>query len=217
MKNIKAGLVDYGMGNLHSVAKALDRSGARVTVSSSPGKLRGCDVLVVPGVGSFGAAMRNLSRRNLDKFIRRWVQDGRPYLGICLGLQLLFERSDEDKKTRGLGLFKGRVVPFQSRDFREGTFRIPHMGWNQVRVMKKTGEKIFRGLGSDDSYYFVHSYFPAPKDKTLVLTNTPYGKGFCSSIQKGNLVATQFHPEKSGERGLRLLKNILTTIHQKAA
>lgn len=197
---MKIGVIDYGMGNLHSVSKALASTGARVTVSGDKAKLEKSDMVVLPGVGSFGAAAKNLSKSGLDKFARNWIDDGKPFLGICLGLQLLFERSEESPKAKGLGVFKGSVVKF-----REKKLRIPHMGWNTAPSRQK--QKF--GVKGSDYFYFVHSYFPKPKDEKIVFSKTAYGKNFCSAVAKGNVVATQYHPEKSGDVGLRLLKNIV--------
>ncbi|MBS1982890.1 MAG: imidazole glycerol phosphate synthase subunit HisH [Bdellovibrionales bacterium] len=200
------GVVDYGMGNLHSVAKALATTGASVRVSSDKATLSASDALVLPGVGAFGAAMNNLSKNGLDRFVREWLASGKPFLGICLGLQLLFDSSDESRGVRGLGVLKGRVRAFRKKDFSKKGYRVPHMGWNTVRIRQK--EKL--GVKASDSFYFVHTFFPEPKDKRVIWTTTPYGKAFCSAVVTGNITATQFHPEKSGDVGLRLLKNIVT-------
>ncbi len=188
------------MGNLHSVSKALASTGADVVISDEPSDLAMNDMLVLPGVGSFGAAAKNLAQKGLDRFVKQWIADEKPFLGICLGLQLLFERSEESPSAKGLGVFKGSVVKF-----REKKMTVPHMGWNTV--LPKQKQKL--GLSKSDYFYFVHSYFPEPKDKKIVFTQTEYGRGFCSAVAKKNLVATQYHPEKSGEAGLRLLKNVV--------
>jgi len=203
--SINVGVVDYGMGNLHSVAKALQSQGARATVSSSALELNGADLLVLPGVGSFGAAMETLKEKQLDGFVRGWIKQDRPFLGICLGLQLLFESSEESPDVPGLGVLPGKVVRFR------GKMRIPHMGWNTVKV-SPAAKTYFKGVKADDRFYFVHSYYPVPKKKADIATSTMYGKVFCSAAQRGNLFATQYHPEKSGELGLRLLQNILNNV-----
>jgi imidazole glycerol-phosphate synthase subunit HisH len=195
-----AGVLDYGMGNLRSVAKALEAAGARVRVSDSRRALSGADLLVVPGVGAFRGAMQALGRKNLDDFIGAWVAADKPYLGICLGLQLLFERSEEAPGARGLGILEGSV-----RKFRPGpSLKVPHMGWNRVLWR--------RGGAEADHFYFVHSYYPEPKDASVVMAETPYGRTFCSAVGQGRLVATQFHPEKSGDNGLRLLRGIFASL-----
>ncbi len=208
MKTVTIGVVDYGMGNLHSVEKALALGGARVNVTDNRAKLKASDVLVLPGVGSFGAAMKNLGRKKLDDFIRHWIDDKKPYLGICLGLQLLFESSEEDRGVPGLGAIKGRVIRFQKKDFKKETYTIPHMGWNTANVETKD-KFLFQGISVQDSFYFVHTYFPNPSDNAVVATKTTYGKEFCSSVATPNIFASQFHPEKSGPVGLRLLSNVI--------
>lgn len=208
---VRIGVVDYGMGNLHSVAKALSSQGGRVTVSDDRSRLKSSDLLVLPGVGSFGAAMRNLSRKGLDDFIHAWIEDKKSYLGICLGLQLLFERSEEDPGVPGLGVLKGRVFKFRSADFKKGGYCVPHMGWNTV-VGSKKRNGIFKGIAATDSFYFVHTFYPAPKEEKVVCTKTVYGKPFCSSVQTERLFASQFHPEKSGNVGLTLLSNIIREL-----
>ena len=156
--------------------------------------------------------MTTLAKKKLDDFIRSWIEAERPYLGICLGFQLLFDRSEESPKVKGLGVFEGPVVKFRRSDFKKNFFQIPHMGWNNA--VKKTGKSdgYFNGLSAKDYFYFVHSYYPVPNDKSIVFSKTPYGKNFCSSVAKGNLFASQFHPEKSGDVGLKLLKNILRKV-----
>lgn len=205
---LKVGIIDYGMGNLHSVAKAIALQGGIPVVSSSKSSLRDSDLLVLPGVGAFGAAVKNLAKSGMDDFVRAWINDGKPYLGICLGFQLLFDRSEESPKARGLGVFKGDVVLFRGDEFKSSDLQVPHMGWNSVENKNLDAEKCL-GPGVQDLFYFVHSYYPVPEDYSIVGTVTTYGKPFCSSIATPNLFASQFHPEKSGAAGLRLLKNIL--------
>jgi len=206
--NVKVGVIDYGMGNLHSVAKALSLQGGRVFVSDKPSQLKKSDLLVLPGVGAFGAAMKNLKKKGLVRFIQAWCADNKPYLGICLGFQLLFDKSEEDPNVPGLKIMKGDVVSFKKRDFKGKPFNIPHMGWNTVEQKQSSGS-LFSSIDKSASFYFVHTYFPEPKDSRVIQTETTYGRAFCSSVSRGNLFATQFHPEKSGEGGLRLLHNVL--------
>jgi imidazole glycerol phosphate synthase glutamine amidotransferase subunit len=223
MKKPLVGIVDYQMGNLRSVAKAFEAAGARVRVTDRASVLRRSDILVVPGVGAFDAAMRALRRRRLDSFIRHWVRAGRPYIGICLGMQVLFERSEEAPGTRGLGIFKGVVRKFRPSP----RLKVPHMGWNNVKYCrlpiadcrlngKKCKSKMFFVDRQSDQFYFVHSYYAEPKDRSMVWTVTEHGKAFCSAVARGRLRATQFHPEKSGRIGGQLLKQMLYDIGGKA-
>jgi glutamine amidotransferase len=199
--------MDYGMGNLRSVEKALERAGARAFVSDNAKKLASSDLLVVPGVGAFDAAMGVLRKKGLDRFILDWVRTDRPYFGICLGLQLLFESSAEAPGVRGLGVLAGKVVKFPSR-----TLKVPHMGWNEVRPVSPAPAGWDGLLAPSDYYYFVHSFYPRPTDSNAVAAVTPYGGEFCSAVARGRLAATQFHPEKSGPTGLRFLTRLLARV-----
>ncbi len=190
------------MGNLRSVAKSLEAVGARVAVSDDRRVLERCGLLVLPGQGKFDTAMSVLRSRGLVDFVRSWVREGRPYLGICLGLQLLFEGSEESPGRKGLCLLPGRVRRFRPSASR---LKVPHMGWNQAVPVGGAS----RLLSAPDHFYFVHSYFADPEEKSAVCLETDYGRRFCSAVAWGRLVATQFHPEKSGRSGLRLLKNVL--------
>lgn len=209
MNDLPVGIVDYGMGNLHSVAKAFAAQGARVTVSDDAGRLKRSRLLVLPGVGSFGAAARILAKKKLIRFLREWVNSARPYMGICLGFQLLFERSEEDPGVPGLGIFKGNVVRFSKSARRRKRIKIPHMGWNQLNGRSAASRNYFKELAHSDYFYFVHEFYPVPADAALVGSTTEYGDVFCSSVAKGSLFASQFHPEKSGAVGLKLIANVL--------
>lgn len=202
-------VLDYGMGNLRSVEKALVAAGAKVFVSDDPQVLAGADLLVVPGVGAFDAAMKVLRQKKLDAFIVEWIRAGRPYFGICLGLQLLFDSSEESPGVRGLGVLKGHVVKFRFSDRR---LKVPHMGWNEVLPSGPAARERKDLLPRSSTFYFVHSYAPRPSDKSVVWATTPYGSPFCSAVAQGNLCATQFHPEKSGPTGLRFLKELLNRV-----
>ena len=197
-------VVDYGMGNLHSVAKALVEAGGRVQVTNRPDQIAQADALVVPGVGAFGDAMRELRALGLCRVIREHIEADKPFLGICLGLQLLFEKGFEDGKHKGLGVFRGNVVRFQLDD---PSLKIPHMGWNRIRMTRDVQQ--LEGLTSGDYFYFVHSYYPQPEDPGIVATWTDYGNEFASSVARGKLFACQFHPEKSQTLGLRVLRNFV--------
>lgn len=201
------GVIDYGAGNLHSVCNALKHLGIANRLVSAPGQLREVDALIFPGVGAFGDCARTLLRQDLVAPIRDWVLSNRPFLGICLGYQVLFETSEECPGTPGLNAFAGRVVRFAD----DGTLKIPHMGWNAARPTN-AGDPLWDGLPADPHFYFVHSYYPVPDDRDLVGSWTDYGSAFASSIRRGNIAATQFHPEKSQQAGLRLLENFATKI-----
>ena len=200
-------VIDYGMGNLHSVRKALEVVGASARVSSRAEDILKADKIVFPGVGSFGEAMKELNRRKLVKPIKDAINAGKPFLGLCLGLQLLFERSEEAPGVKGLGVLKGDVKKFKSRGL-----KVPHMGWNDIAYGPQStvhGLKILKNVPKNSYMYFVHSYYVKPRDLKVVLTMTDYGINFASGVRKGNIYAFQFHPEKSQAMGLRILKNFV--------
>ena len=192
------GIIDYGMGNLRSVLKAIEFLGGEGRVTARAEELDACEKLILPGVGSFGAGMENLRRGGLDEYVRRRAAEGAPLLGICLGMQFLLEESEEEGLFQGLGLVKGRVVPFT-----EG--KIPHMGWNAVEDMRGP---LFDGIPSGTQFYFVHSYF-ADTAEEYTLGKTEYYRTFASAVGKNNVFGVQFHPEKSGAAGLQLLRNYM--------
>lgn len=194
-------IVDYGMGNLRSVQKAFERLGLRAEITDCPERVLNAERLVVPGVGAFGDAICELERRNLVKPILRFIESGRPFLGICLGLQLLFEKSYENGIHKGLGILRGDVVRFEL----SSEYSIPHMGWNQVR--QECPNPLMREIPDESFFYFVHSYYVVPADPEVVAGTTEYGFRFCSMIRQDNVFATQFHPEKSQSLGLKLLRN----------
>ena len=201
-------VIDYGMGNLRSVQKALEFVGAKVIVTHDPDLILNADSVVLPGVGSFKDCMSNLKELNLIDPIRKFIDGGKPFLGICLGLQVLFEESEEYGPVAGLGILPGKVVKF-SRNISETKngqlIKVPHMGWNKIEVKKK--EPLFENIDVIAPYfYFVHSYYVVPKDKNMVATVTNYGIEFVSGIQYKNIYAFQFHPEKSQTMGLALLE-----------
>ena len=195
-------VIDYGMGNLHSVAKALEKAGGSVTVSSDPADVARADKLVLPGVGAFADARAELERRGLVETVVKHIRDGKKFLGICLGLQLLFERSFEDGQHTGLGILAGDVVRFETDDL-----KIPHIGWNTLDMTP--GVALFEGVPDGASVYFVHSYYVAPSDDATVAARTDYGGAFVSAVATDNVWATQFHPEKSQRVGLRMLENFV--------
>lgn len=199
-------IIDYDMGNLRSVQKGFERVGHDAVVTREPGKIRNASHVVLPGVGSFRECMENLTGYGLVEPIITAIESGKPFLGICLGLQLLFTESDEFGSCRGLDIIKGRVVHF-SQDIRESNraLKIPHMGWNDIEIKRRP--PILDGVENHSFLYFVHSYYVVPEDEGVVATTTDYGGDFTSSIWRENIFACQFHPEKSQAVGLRLLKN----------
>lgn len=194
-------IIDYGMGNLRSVSKAFEAVGHKAVVTRDVAAIRNSSHVVLPGVGAFGDCMANLEQFDLVEPIRSTIQSGKPFLGICLGLQLLFTESEEFGMHKGLGIIPGRVRRFVS----DPSLKVPHMGWNQVNMQRAC--PLFEGIADGSNWYFVHSYFVDPSDRTITATTTTYGVPFVSSIWKDNVVACQFHPEKSQAIGLRLIKN----------
>ncbi|MGE5709313.1 MAG: imidazole glycerol phosphate synthase subunit HisH [Nitrospira sp.] len=194
-------IIDYGMGNLRSVSKAFETVGHRAAVTRDAKVIGNASHVVLPGVGAFGDCMANLERYDLIEPIRSTIQSGKPFLGICLGLQLLFTDSEEFGVHKGLDIVPGRVRKFVL----DPSLKVPHMGWNQVDM--KRACPLFDGIADGSNWYFVHSYFVDPADPTVAATTTTYGVPFVSSIWRDNVVACQFHPEKSQSVGLRLIKN----------
>jgi len=198
-------IVDYGSGNLRSVQKSFERLGAGALISSDPNQVAEADVLVLPGVGAFGDAMRSLRERSLVEPIRDHLRVDRPFLGICMGLQLLFETGWEGGQHEGLGVLAGDVARFEV----PGDVKVPHMGWNTV-AWRATGHPAAQACGdATEWFYFVHSYVARPADQSVVAAVTDYAGPFCSAVSRGRLFATQFHPEKSQEAGMRLLQAFL--------
>ena len=194
-------IIDYGMGNLRSVQKGLERVGFAAMVTRDVGQIESARGIVLPGVGAFSACMENLGKFGLIEPIREVVRQEKPFLGICLGFQLLFSESEEFGKQKGLDLFPGKVVGFHPSE----NLKVPHMGWN--RIEKQKDSPFLEGIANGDYVYFVHSFYVAPEDSTIVATTTDYGQRFVSSIATERLFACQFHPEKSQELGLRILTN----------
>ncbi len=196
-------IVDYGMANLRSVQKAFGRAGTEANIISTPEQVDRADKIVLPGVGAFNDAVSTLRRLNLDTAIIRHIQRGKPFLGICLGLQMLFDVGYEDGEHCGLGVLGGQCVRFDV-DTTLG-LKVPHMGWNQLEVRKPSA--LFNDLPAGCSVYFVHGYHVVPSDASIITTTTDYGRPFVSSICRDNIYATQFHPEKSQKIGLQILAN----------
>jgi glutamine amidotransferase len=201
------GLVDYGSGNLRSVQRAIEYAGADCIHVCKPVDADGCKALVVPGVGSFGDCARQLREAGLWDFLKEWIAADRPYLGICLGYQLLFESSEESPGVSGLGALKGKVVHFP----KESGLKIPHMGWNQLQI-KVSADRLMKGFGENSNFYFVHSYYPVPEDPSVITSTCHYGVEFAASVTKGSLSAVQFHPEKSQTLGLAMLRNFIASL-----
>ncbi len=211
MTRPRIALADYGMGNLHSVGKALERVGAGVDVIRQAVGM-GCYVgLVVPGVGNFGDGVRQLRERGLLELAREWIATGRLFLGICVGMQLLMEESEEAPGVKGLGVYKGRVKRFAPAD---SSLKVPQMGWNQVA--QRPGCPLFTGIPDNSYFYFVHSYYVAPEDVSVVGGETEFGIRYCSFIWRDNVFASQFHPEKSQVVGLRMLENFVNLAQRRA-
>jgi glutamine amidotransferase len=198
-------LLDYGSGNLRSVHKALLKAGGDVRLVKTPGEIGDADAMVLPGVGAFDDCINALRKQELLEAAREFIQTGKPFLGICVGYQALFERSEEfNSCAAGLGIFQGSVVRFPEKH----GLKIPQIGWNQLEIVK-TDCPLYRGVANGSYVYFVHSFYPQPVDASIVATRTDYGDAFASSVWRDNVFATQFHPEKSQQVGLQLLTNFV--------
>jgi glutamine amidotransferase len=204
--NPKIVIIDYGMGNLRNVQKGFEKIGFEATLTRNKKEIGKASAIVLPGVGAFKDCMENLEKYELVEPLLQSIEKGKPYLGICLGLQILFSESEEFGSHKGLNLIRGNVVKFKS----DPEHKVPHMGWNTIEKEKEV--PMLQGLGSGDFFYFVHSYYVVPEEAQWISTFTTYGKPFVSSIWKENLFATQFHPEKSQQKGLRILENFVKSI-----
>lgn len=192
-------IIDYGAGNLRNVSNAFDHLGIENTVTSDASLIRSADRVVLPGVGAFGDCVKTLLSKRLDRVIEDVISEGKPFLGICVGMQMLFEESEESPSVPGLGILKGKI----RRIPETGSIKIPHMGWNNIRCRGR----LFEGLSENPYMYFVHSYYLDAEDKSIVSARTFYGTEIEAAVEKGNLFATQFHPEKSSSEGLKILSN----------
>lgn len=215
-------IVDYEMGNLRSVQKAVEHEGGAAVVTADEDMLQAARGLILPGVGAFGDAMRSLQARQLVDPIKRQVEAGKPLLGICLGMQLLFEESDEMGPNQGLGVFRGRVLRFPGTPAgsapaasppAQRAHRVPHIGWNQVHHCQNS--PLLTGIPDSSYAYFVHSYYVVPEDEAIVLATTDYGLTYASIVGRGNIYGAQFHPEKSQEVGLQLLRNFVKIANRR--
>ncbi len=202
---MKIGVIDYGGGNLRSVANALRSLEVEPVIVAAPADAAGCTHVILPGQGAFGDTMARLAERDLVGFLKDWIVGDRPYFGICVGYQILFDGSEEAPGVEGLGVLGGMVRRFAE----EPGLKIPHMGWNAA-VSTGNSSRVWRDLGVEPYYYYVHSYFPVPEDDGAVVARTTYGtQEFAGAVERGNLFACQFHPEKSQNAGLRLIRNFL--------
>jgi glutamine amidotransferase len=200
-------LLDYGAGNVRSVHKALIAAGGKVQLVSTPDKVMLADAVVLPGVGAFDDCINAMQRQELLEATREFIASGKPFLGVCIGYQALFEKSEEfNSCSPGMGVFQGKVVRFG-----DAKLKIPQIGWNQVNIQKPDCP-IFRGIDSGSHFYFVHSYFPEPSDPSIIASRTTYGVEFSSAVWKDNVFATQFHPEKSQKAGAKLLVNFVNLL-----
>jgi glutamine amidotransferase len=201
LTSLSVAIVDYEAGNTLSVTRALERVGAGVELTQDPDQVAFADAVVLPGVGAFGDCIRKLRDRGMDEACGEAFVSGKPFLGVCVALQVVFEASEESPGVEGLGLMPGRVVRFMAHDL-----KVPHIGWNELSVVRD--HPVLQGLDGE-AFYFVHSYYPVPEDSGDLIGETEYGRRFCSAAGRENLVAVQFHPEKSSRAGLKLYENFL--------
>ncbi len=194
-------VIDYGAGNIRNVVNAINRLGYQIKLTSEPGVILSADTVILPGVGAAGDTVSSLKKLNLIEPVRTIITENKPFMGICIGLQILFSETEEDKGQKCLDIFPGTVKKLPAGQ------KIPHMGWNQVK--QNIDHPVFDGVPNNSHFYFVHSYYVDPEDKSLIAGMTDYGVEFCSMIAKDNMIGTQFHPEKSGDAGLRILDNFL--------
>ncbi len=200
-------LVDYDAGNVKSVEKAIEKLGGKYVLTSDPNVIEKADAVILPGVGNFGDCMDKLISRGLDKAIRSFTLTGKPFLGICVGLQLLFEESEESPGVPGLGILNGKIKRFPASE----DLKVPQIGWNNVSSCRG---RLFEGIENGTFFYFVHSYYLDASDPVIVSSKAEYGVTFDSSVESGNVFATQFHPEKSSDAGLRVLRNFLDLVKE---
>ena len=198
------GVIDYGAGNLRSVCNSLKKLSVNSKLIRSPEDIKDISSIIFPGVGSFGDSSEQLKKQRLFDPIKSWLKEDRPFLGICIGFQMLFEKSDESPNSDGFGIIPGKVVRFPE----ENLLKVPHMGWNEVKF-ENSSDPIWQGIKTSTHFYFVHSYYPEPLESNSVSSITSYGLEFASSVRSGNIFGTQFHPEKSQAAGLKLISNFL--------
>ncbi len=201
--DFQIGVIDYGGGNIRSLVKALEALGFPPQLVTTPDQMRHLDIVFFPGQGAFGDCMAKLENLGLVNPLLDWIKADKPFFGICIGYQLLFEESEESPGVRGLSIFEGQVTRFPQSEL-----KVPHMGWNSA-ILRDSSRDPWTDLGENPYFYYVHSYFPTPLDASLIAAQTEYGVPFAGAIQRGRLVATQFHPEKSQKTGMRFIKNFL--------
>ena len=201
---MKIAIIDYGMGNIHSVAKALELCGGKTNITNKKSGIDSCAKIVLPGVGAFDDAVEELEKQGLVEVIKEQIKKGKPFLGICLGLQLLLEESQEAEDKKGLGILEGEVVKFSGKSGQ----KVPHMGWNDLKVISGNCP-LLNGISAGSQVYFCHSYYPDPADKSVIAGTTDYGLEFPSVLWKENIFGVQFHPEKSQALGLKIIKNFV--------
>lgn len=199
-------IIDYGAGNIQSVAKALRHIGCDCTVTKNKDEILASDGAVLPGVGSFGDTVDTMNAYGIKETVKEYIAGGKPFLGICLGMQLLFPESEESPGAEGLGIFEGTITKIPNGD----GLKIPHMGWNSLTINPRS--RLLKGIGEEPYVYFVHSYYLTAKDRDLVAARTEYGVTIDAAVEKDNVFATQFHPEKSGETGLKILRNFAKIV-----
>lgn len=198
-------IIDYKMGNIKSVYNALKYLNLNVEISNNRKKIQNSFGIILPGVGAFGDAIKNLIELKIFDIIKKEILNGKPYLGICLGLQILFHKSEESPEVNGFSILNGNVIKFKNKKV-----KVPHIGWNTIKIIKKS--TIFEGIKNNSYFYFDHSYYVAPEDKSIIAAKTDYGEIFCSAIIYNNIYGVQFHPEKSHKNGLLFLKNFVSII-----
>ena len=201
---MKIAIIDYGMGNIHSVSKAIELCGAKPIVTNKKSQLTSCEKIILPGVGAFDEAVIEMEKLGLISVIKEQVKNKKPILGICLGLQLLFETSEEAKSKKGLGILKGRVIKFNAKLGQ----KIPHMGWNNLDDVS-TGCPLLNRISAKEQVYFCHSYYPEPMDKEIIAATCDYGVKFACALARDNIYGVQFHPEKSQAVGLKIIRNFV--------
>jgi len=214
----KIAIIDFGMGNLFSIKNACAKAGLEAEITHDQNAVLRADAIILPGVGAFGKAMDTLEQYGLLEAIKAKINDGSPFVGICIGLQLLMEESEEFGTHKGLGIIKGKVIRFQDTDHRE-RIKVPHVGWNRVKLCRPNYEfaaSLMSGIRDEEYFYFVHSYHVVPEDRSVILSVTKYGgKEFCSSIHYQNIFACQYHPERSGVEGLKIYQNLADYLANK--